>query len=329
MHRLVRGSIRALLYPLFYRYVKMPGRSFKGQPAHFSHEEVALRSALQNHVQVLSGDIGVRHHDLGESLDASAAYIRSSFEKLGYTPRLERFEFGGHVMHNVEVLIPGKKKTRKYLVIGAHYDTVLTTGGADDNASGVAALIELARLLKDCQPDYTICFVAYANEENNGGAWTEMGSFTHAKGLKASGVEVVGMLSLEMLGYFDQAEGSQKYPFPFNLFYPTSGDFIGFVGNTRSADFVRACVKEFRRSACIASEGVAAPDRFSDIARSDHWSYWQQGYPALMVTDTSNFRNPYLHTMQDTPASLNFTAMTRVVKGLEALILGLMHKGDF
>ena len=324
MNSVARTALKALLYPFFWRYVNMPGKSFKGRPGHFTSDEVSLQSALAELIEALSATIGIRHHDRGDSLSASADYIAKSFEKLGFKPRLQQFEFAGVPMHNVEVIIPGRKLA-KYVVIGAHYDTVPHTPGADDNASGVAALLELARRLIDTRPDCTICLVAFANEEDNGGAWEGMGSYAHARGLKERGIDVVGMISLEMLGYFDQSEGSQKYPFPFNLFYPTTGNFIGFVGNTKSADFVRFCLRQFRLAASVPSEGVAAPERFSDIARSDHWSYWQHDYPALMVTDTSNFRNPHLHTMQDTSDSLNFDSMTRVVKGIEAVVLKLAN----
>ena len=260
MNNIGRKALKTLLYPIFWRYVNMPGKSFSGRPSYFTSDEISLRSALAEHIEALSATIGIRHHNHGASLGAAASYIFSSFEKLGFKPHLQQFEFAGQPMHNIEVIIPGVgARADKYVVVGAHYDTVPTTFGADDNASGVAALLELARRLKDIKPDCTICLVAYANEEHNGGSWDNMGSYSHARDLKARGIDVVGMISLEMLGYFDQSEGSQKYPFPFNLFYPTRGDFIGFVGNSKSADFVRFCLRQFRRVASVPSEGVAAP----------------------------------------------------------------------
>jgi len=325
MNKLTRGVLKALLYPVFWRYVSMPGKSFKGRPGSFTSDENSLQAGLEAHIRSLSETIGIRHHNLGETLSTSAAYIVSAFEKLGFTPRLERFEFQGIPMHNVEVIIPGRNRASEWVVVGAHYDTVPTTPGADDNASGVAGMLELARRLKDTKPDRTICLVAYANEEHNGGKWENMGSYAHARGLKEKGVNVIGMISLEMLGYFDEAEGSQKYPFPFNLFYPTRGNFIGFVANTMSADFVRQCLATFRKTARVPSEAVAAPERFRDIARSDHWAFWQHGYPAFMVTDTSNFRNPHVHLMTDTIDTLNMAAMTQVMVGIEAVVTDLAN----
>jgi hypothetical protein len=325
MNKIGKAVLKALLYPLFWRYVSMPGKSFKGLARPLTSDEVSLRTALTERVEALSGTIGIRHHYHGSSLSNAASYIHSSFEELGFKPRLQQFEFKGTPMHNIEVIIPGQRRPQQWVVIGAHYDTVPTTPGADDNASGVAALLELARRLKDTRPDCTICLCAYANEEHNGGQWENMGSFAHARSLKEQGTDVIGMISLEMLGYFSEEEGSQKYPFPFNIFYPTKGNFIGFVANTRSAKFVRYCLEQFRLVATVPSEGAAAPERFGDIARSDHWSFWQHGYPAFMLTDTSNFRSPYVHTMQDTSDSLNYDSMTRVVKGIEAVILKLAN----
>lgn len=317
--------MKALLYPLFRRYVKMPGKSFTGKLGTLSNDELLLKERLEAHIRALSATIGIRHHSHGQTLSASAAYIASSFEQLGFTPRLECFEFDSVPMHNIEVVIPGRNSTAEWVVIGAHYDTVATTPGADDNASGVAAILELARALKETSPECTICLAAYANEEHNGGTWEQMGSFTHARGLKQKGIKVKGMISLEMLGYFDETEGSQKYPFPFNLFYPTRGNFIAFVANSASADFVRSCLATFRKYARVPSEGVAAPEKFRDIARSDHWSFWQHGYPAFMVTDTSNFRNPHLHKMSDTVETLDLASMTMVVKGIEETVKELAN----
>lgn len=330
LSRVGRAALRTLLYPVFRPYVSMPGTSYKGRFRQLADHELELKDRLKGHVSALSLDIGERHH-LGagpqSALNQAAVYIADAFARLGFIPRITRFTYGGILMENVEVVIPGWRNPEKVVIVGAHYDTVKHCPGADDNASGIAGVIELARLLKNGMLDYTVKLVAYANEEDSGGPWEAMGSYHHALDCKARGENVVGMISLEMLGYYDSAEGSQKYPFPFNLFYPSRGDFIAFVGNTMSRALVRLCVAEFRARARFPSEGVAAPERFRDIARSDHWSYWQQGYPALMVTDTSNFRNPYLHTPDDKPENVDFESMTRVVLGLEQVVRRLASRG--
>lgn len=321
--KLKKAALKALFYPLFRSYVKMPGRSFKGNFMPLASGQLDLRDKLAAHVKALATDIGERHH-MGDrpqqSLSASAQYIAAEFAKLGLVPVITSFTYAGVVMFNVEVVIPGRRRPKDFVVVGAHYDTVKHCPGADDNGSGIAGVIALAELLKDAALDRSIRLVAYANEEDSGGPWEAMGSYHHAAACKARGENVVAMISLEMIGYYDRAEGSQKYPFPFNLFYPTRGDFIAFVGNTASRSLVHSCVAEFRAKAQFPSEGVAAPERFRDVARSDHWSYWQMGYQALMVTDTSNFRNPYLHTSEDTPDKVNFDSMTRVVVGMEKVV---------
>jgi Zn-dependent M28 family amino/carboxypeptidase len=326
MNKITKAALKAVLYPLFWRYVSMPGKSFKGRPVQLTGDQLALQAALTARIEALSTTIGIRHHNHGSSLSTAATHIQTSFEELGFKPFVQQFEFKGTPMHNIGVIIPGRNKAAKWVVAGAHYDTVPTTPGADDNASGVAALLELAKRLKDTNPERTICLCAYANEEHNGGAWENMGSYAHARSLKEQGIEVEGMISLEMLGYFSQEEGSQKYPFPFNLFYPTKGNFIGFVANTDSADFVRYCIEQFRLVATVPSEGTAAPEKFGDIGRSDHWAFWRHGWPAFMLTDTSNFRTPYVHTMQDTIDTLDLDSMTRVVVGIEAVILKLANR---
>jgi len=168
-------------------------------------------------------------------------------------------------------------------------------------------------------------FVLFPNEEHPSLPNTTMGSYKYAMRCRER-QEKLRMIVLEMLGFYSDEEGSQKYPFPFNLLYPQRGNFIGFVGNTRSRQLVHACVHAFRQLARFPSQGAAAPERFKDIARSDHWSFWQAGYQALMVTDTSEFRNPYYHTELDTPDKLNFEHMARVVQGLASMTAAIANR---
>lgn len=320
---LKRSLLRCLFYPVFSRYVSMPGRSFSGPLPALSPAEKLLAARLRKHVEALAVGIGVRHAELGDSLRMSAKYCTSQFVQRDFGVEIESFDFQGVSQQIVVAEITGRRKPKEVIVIGAHYDTVLGSPGADDNASGVAALIEIASLLKDVPMDRTVRFVAFPNEEYHGEDWRHMGSYHHAKRSHDRGDQVVGMLSLEMLGYFSNEVGSQKYPFPFNLFYPERGNFIGFIGNYASRDWVRRVVRNFRELAAFPSEGAAAPERFKDIARSDHWSFWQFDCPALMVTDTSNFRFPYLHGTDDTPDKVDFDAMARITLGLAKVIAKL------
>jgi hypothetical protein len=318
-----RSLLRCLFYPVFARYVSMPGRSFSDTLPALLPSEKQLAARLRKHVEELALGIGVRHAERGDSLRRSAKYCTSQFIQRDFDVEIESFDFQGVSQQIVVAEITGRRKPKEVIVIGAHYDTVLGSPGADDNASGVAALIEIASLLKDVPMDKTVRFVAFPNEEYHGEDWRNMGSYHHAKRSHDRGDRLVGMISLEMLGYFSNEVGSQKYPFPFNLFYPERGNFIGFIGNYASRDWVRRVVRNFRELAAFPSEGAAAPERFKDIARSDHWSFWQFDCPALMVTDTSNFRFPYLHGEEDTPDKVDFEAMARITVGLAKVIVKL------
>ncbi|MBX9671142.1 MAG: M20/M25/M40 family metallo-hydrolase [Candidatus Obscuribacterales bacterium] len=316
---LKRWLLKWAFYPLFRRYVSMPGRSFTGKMPPLTELEKRVATNLRLHVDELAVKIGIRHAHSGDSLKRSADYILTQFIQRGRSVVMEPFHVDGIVQHNVIADIPGRKRPDKIVVIGAHYDTVPGSPGADDNASGVAALIELAELLKSMELDCTVRLAAFFNEEEND-HWMEMGSYYHARSSHERGDDIVGMISLEMLGYFSNEPGSQKYPFPFNLYYPDAGNFIGFVGNDASRDWVRKVIGEFRKVATFASEGAAPPERYQDIARSDHWAYWQFGWPALMVTDTSNFRFPYLHGMDDTPDKCDFDSMARITVAMAKVI---------
>ncbi|MBK9141618.1 MAG: M20/M25/M40 family metallo-hydrolase [Candidatus Melainabacteria bacterium] len=318
---LLRSFLRLLFYPVFARYVSMPGRSFSGGPTCLAPWLSELSDRLRARVQAMAVGIGERSIKTPEGLSACADYIAREMAALGFTVERQSFVYRGMTMDNLICEIRGNTRPEDVFVLGAHYDTVIGTPGADDNASGVAALLELARDLRDKNPGCTIRFVAFANEENNGDGWYNMGSYHYATMCHQRGDRIIGMLSLEMLGCFSEEEGTQHYPFPFNLFYPSRGNFIGFVGNFASRDFVQEVVGTFRQHATIPSEGVAAPERFRDIARSDHWSFWQYGWPALMITDTSNFRYEHVHKEEDTPDKIDFDSMVRVVEGVRQVVL--------
>lgn len=320
--RIVNWLLRLALYPVFRPYVRMPGRSYRGLFAALNEAETGLQKRLHNHVRILAEEIGERSIARPTGLQAAERYIHDHLRLLGYAVETQRFNFADVDMANVIVEKKGTDPDAEILVIGAHYDTVIGTPGADDNATGVAALLEIARWLKTVKTRRTVRLVAFANEEHPGGPWESMGSCHYANRCKERGDKIVGMLSLEMLGVYSEAEGSQKYPWPFNLFYPTVANFVAFVGNRMSADLVQQSIMAFRMSVQFPSEGVAAPDAVKDIARSDHWAFWQIGVPALMVTDTSNFRYPIYHTPGDTLDKLNFECFARVTGG----IIGVVRK---
>jgi Zn-dependent M28 family amino/carboxypeptidase len=207
-------------------------------------------------------------------------------------------------------------------VVGAHYDSAQGTLGGDDNAFAVSALIEIARLLKAGawpQPAPSVKCVFFAIEEMPFFGSPHMGSLVYAVEARARGWDVQAMYSLEMIGYYRDAPGSQTYPWPFGLVYPDRGDFLAFVGDLRSRDLVRKSLRAFRSVARFPSEGIAAPRAVPGLAWSDHWAFWEQGWPAIMITDTAFYRNPHYHAAHDTPDTLDYDRLARVVHGLSEM----------
>jgi hypothetical protein len=303
----------------------MPLKSYTGPWVPLSVEETALRDALERDVRVLAEEIGDRNVFAYSGLVRAAAWIESSLVQTGYQVRRLSYEVRGRVCENLEVEIPGRTRPEEIVVVGAHYDSVPGCPAANDNGSGVAALLALARALADAQPDRTIRFVAFVNEEPPFFRSPEMGSLVYARECRRRGDKIVAMLSLETIGFFRDEKGSQKYPPPFSLFYPSEANFIAFVGNLASRELVRECLTIFRREVKFPSEGAALPGFVTGVGWSDHWSFWEAGYPALMVTDTALFRYPYYHSSEDTAEKLDYARMARVVTGLERVTLALAN----
>jgi Zn-dependent M28 family amino/carboxypeptidase len=228
---------------------------------------------------------------------------------------------------NVEAEIAGSERRDEVVIVGAHYDSVEGTTGANDNASGVAAMLALARTLAMRHPRTTLRFVAFANEEPPYFQTKDMGSVVYAERCKQRGERVVAMLSLETIGFYSDARGSQKYPPPLAALYPDTGNFIGFVGDRSSAALVRRAVATFRGATRFPSEGAALFAWLPGVGWSDQWSFWQAGYPAIMVTDTAPFRYPHYHTVADTPDKLDYDRMARVVTGLQRVVEDLAGAG--
>ena len=298
----------------------MPGSSWSGPVPPLSDKEQLIHDNLKRHVTELAGRVGERNVWRPEAMTAAAGYIRKTLEDSGYEVNAQSFSSRGQTVNNLEAVLSGHAAADEIIVVGAHYDSVAGSPGADDNASGVAALLELARLLAGTTLPRTVRFVAFANEEAPFFYGDEMGSKLYAARAHAQGEHVEAMLSLETMGYFTDQPGSQRYPFPFSYLYPDTGNFIGFVGNFSSRTLVRQAVGTFRASTAFPSEGVAAPSGMEGIHWSDHWSFWQAGYPAIMVTDTAPFRYPHYHDETDMPEQLDYTGLARVTGGLAEVV---------
>lgn len=273
-------------------------------------------------VQTLAGEIGERNLLRYTQLNAAADFIEGSFSRAGLKPGRDTYELQGRACHNIEVEIPGARP--EIVLIGAHYDSVFGSPGANDNATGVAALLALARRFAGKPTGQTLRFLAFVNEEPPFFQTEQMGSFVYASRCKARGDRISAMLSLETIGYFSDAPRSQSYPSPgLGLAYPTTGNFIGFVGNFGSRALVRRTIGLFRAQGKIPSEGAALPAFIPGVAWSDQWSFWQCGYPAIMITDTAPFRYPHYHEASDTPDKLEYDRFALVVSGLEKTIAEL------
>lgn len=302
--------------------IRMPGKSFRGEPLGLTSDELKLREELRADVQKLAGEIGERNVEHYEQLRASVDFIEQAFSEAGLRSRREGYDVGGKLCENIEVETSGGRP--EIVVIGAHYDSVLGSPGANDNASGVAALLALARRFAGKPAERTLRFVAFANEEPGHFQTREMGSWVYAHRCQERGDRISAMLSLETIGYFSNAPDSQKYPMPgLGLLYPSVGNFIAFVGNTSSRSLVRQAIASFRAQAQLPSEGAALPANIPGVGWSDHWAFWQHGYPAIMITDTAPFRYPHYHARSDTPDKLDYDSMARLVSRLEKVIVDL------
>jgi Zn-dependent M28 family amino/carboxypeptidase len=280
---------------------------------------------VRRHVDMLAGVIGERNIYRYGALEAAARYIEDTFRAAGYRPAAQEFAAYSKPVRNIEVEIVGARRPERIWVLGGHYDSIEGSPGADDNATAVAGVLEVARLLAGVRLRDTVRFVAFANEEPPFYKGPQMGSVVYAKRCRERGERVEGMVNLEMLGYFSDEVGSQRYPYPLDRgvwrwLLPRRGNFIAFCGNMESFWFTRRCHRLFRRTVRFPSKWVAAPARLGELGMSDHWSFWEEGYRAVMVTDTAFFRNGHYHTRRDTPEKLDYARMARVVTGVAGVM---------
>ena len=274
------------------------------------------QARIERHVWTLAGEIGERNVFRPRALDSARDYIVDEWRAQGLEPRLQTYPARGVDSSNVEVVLEGASGGAQSIVVGAHYDSVLGSPGADDNASAVAALLELGRALADSARERTLRLVAFVNEEPPFFFWGKMGSQVYAGAARQRRDDIRLMLSLEMLGYYSDGHHTQRYPPLFRWFYPDRGNFIGFVSNLRSRRALGRVYRAFRNHCDFPVQRAAVPSWIPGVSWSDHVSFWQQGYPALMVTDTAFYRNPYYHTAEDTPDKLDYARLTRVANGL-------------
>lgn len=314
-----------LLSPAY--FVWMPGASFAGELEPLTAKQLEAQGRMQRHVEVLATEITTRDTQHPESLEQAAEYIRKTWIEQGFEVHDQEYVADGVTVRNLEVVIRGLQLPDEIVIVGAHYDSAHAWPGADDNASGVAAMLELSLRfsLAAAPPSRTLRFVAFTNEEPPHFQTDTMGSLVYAKRCVKRGEQITGMLSLETVAYYSNEVGSQQYPWPLGYFYGDVGNFIAFVGDTSSRAFVHETLQVFRNEGKFPSDGIAAPTSIPGIGWSDHWSFSKCGFPAVMITDTAPFRNPHYHKPTDTAEKLDYESLTRVVQGVEQVVSALVR----
>lgn len=289
-----------------------------------SHPDPGNRiESMKNTVRYLAGINPSRSYDHLDSMKKSATYISQKFGEYGLTPQEQEFVVSGTTYVNIVASVgpPGGSR----LVVGAHYDVCGNQPGADDNASGIAGLLEIARFAKKHESElpYGVDFVAYALEEPPFFGTNHMGSYVHAESLHNNNVKVKGMICLEMIGFFTDKENSQAYPLSImRLFYPSKGNFIGVVSNFGSSSLA-AQIAEHLGATSLGVRTLKAPSFVTGVDFSDHRNYWKFGYDAVMITDTAFYRNRNYHQETDSMSTLDFAKMHEVIKGICWSILNL------
>jgi hypothetical protein len=315
-------GIAAAGYGALHYMTSVPGKPHTGALPPLTPEEATLAQSLKRHIAT----IAAREHNLVhyDELETVARYIEATLASLGYAVGRQEFLAGGKMVRNIDVTVEpaAPNADPEVIVVGAHYDSVSGSPGANDNASGAAAVIELARLARglDAAGTKRIRFAFFVNEEPPYFRTEAMGSLQYARALARRNERVIAMYSLETIGFYSSEPGSQIYPAPFGLIFPDRGDFVAFVGMLGSRALVRKTMRSFRSHTAFPTIGGVAPGVVPGIGWSDHWAFARHGFQAVMITDTAPFRYPHYHRSSDTPDKVDAEKVARVVKGLERVI---------
>lgn len=275
---------------------------------------------IKSHLTTITKTAKFRNHKNVDQLNKTAEYIKAVFGKYTDSISIQEFTVNGQIYKNV-IASFGTGNTKR-IIVGAHYDVCEDQEGADDNASGVVGLLELSRLLKDQKLNHRIDLVAFSLEEPPYFRTEFMGSYVHAESLKENNADVYGMISLEMIGYFKDEKKSQSYPIGLlSLFYGNKGNYITLVKKFGAGKFTRKFVRNFKATKSIRTKKFAGPPALPGIDFSDHLNYWKFGYNALMITDTSFYRNKNYHESGDKMETLDIYRMAKVIDGVFATLI--------
>lgn len=298
-----------------------PNESIRMEAASLSRKPVN-QPDVERFLEVLAGTIGERNTGAPDQLERAAVWIESTLAgaNMGYRVERQVYSAGGHEVRNLAAELPGHTRREEIVVIGAHYDTVPGSPGANDNGSGVAALLAVARAFAGDPQERTVRFVFFVNEEPPWFHTEEMGSRVYARRSESRGEKIVAMLALDTIGYFSDEAGSQDYPPGLEKAFPPTGNFLAFVANEPSRYLADSARAAFRGETDIPALAGAFPEEVSGVSWSDHWSFWQSGYPGVMVTDTAPYRYPHYHKPSDTADKIDPAALTTVAQGLKAVV---------
>ncbi len=332
------GVLTALVGGMF-AFWSLP--AYSGAAAPLTPEQKLLADRLRGHIKVLSKDIGARSlTKCPGGLERAAVYIEECFSTGGYRPSRQTFSVSGYFndglwgsthatqsTSNIIVECKGTSKASEIIVIGAHYDGESDCPAANDNGSGVAAMIEIAKALSKEKFARTVRFVAFTNEEPPFFRSNDMGSYVYAKECKDRGDNIVAMLSLETIGYYTDAPDSQKFPVAaLAMLYPKTGNFLTFIGKMDSREMLTKCASSFIEASKFPTQTLAAPPDMTGVDFSDQLSFWRVGYPGIMVTDTALYRYPHYHTKDDTMDKVNYDCLARVTDGLSSVVRKLANE---
>ena len=338
MHRLkttIPRSLAVLIFASVHCFAQQTEQAAKPKSAPETKQattqqpaaEFDFEAKLKKHIDVLAVEIGERNIGKLKALNKAADYVENQFKEHGYTPTRQTFQCRRVDCHNIACEITGSERPEEIFIVGAHYDSAPGTPGANDNGSGTAAMLVLAERLKDFKPKRTLRFVAFTNEEppyfqNQG----EMGSWVYAEMCRKEDQNIKGVISLETMGYYTDKKDSQDYPAILKPFYPSTGNFIGVISDTKSSKLQRSVVKAFKKNSTVPCIGASLPSAIPGVGWSDHWSFWQEGYVGIMITDTAPNRYPHYHEPTDTPDKINFPVYSKVVQGLVEPVMQMANE---
>lgn len=308
--------MKKLKYLLFLLAIVFTGRA--------AANNLSDTNLIKAHLIAITKSESFRTHFNLDQLNAIADYIKSNFENYSDSVSVQEYKVKGQIYKNV-ICSFGTEHTKR-IIVGAHYDVCGPQEGADDNASGVVGLLELARMLKGQKLNQRIDLVAYTLEEPPYFRTEYMGSYIHAKSLFDQKIDVSGMISLEMIGYFKDEKKSQTYPLGLlSMFYGNRGNYITLVKKFGAGRFARKFSKKYKSTKVVRTKKFTGPRILAGIDFSDHLNYWKFGFSALMLTDTSFYRNKNYHEKSDTLETLDLQRMAKVIDGVLQSLIKLCH----